>query len=83
MNARVMVAAAAAAAMMTMTVSMFAAEQAPAPKSEPINGYGMMSGQERNEYREKMRNAKSAEERQALRDENHKRMQARAKVNAA
>ena len=79
MNARTIVAAAVAAAMMAMTVSLFAAEQAPAPKSEPIYGYRMMNDQERNEYREKMRNAKSAEERQALRDENHKRMQARAK----
>ncbi len=51
----------------------------PARKSEPIYGYRMMNDQERNEYREKMRNARSADERQALRDEHHKAMQARAK----
>jgi hypothetical protein len=51
----------------------------PARKSEPIYGYRMMTDQERNEYREKMRNARSPEERQAVRDEHHKAMQARAK----
>jgi hypothetical protein len=51
----------------------------PARKSEPIYGYRMMNDQERNEFREKMRNAKSADERQALRDEHRKLMEARAK----
>jgi hypothetical protein len=83
MSARtVFAAAAAAAAMMTITVSLFAAEQpfaSPARKSEPIYGYRMMSDPERNEYREKMRNARSAEERQAIRDEHRKLMETRAK----
>lgn len=48
-------------------------------RSEPIYGYRMMNDAERNEYREKMRNARSAGERQALRDEHHKLMETRAK----
>lgn len=85
MNGRTTILAAAiAAAMMSMTVSLFAAEQpgasATAPrKSEPIYGYRMMDDQERNAYREKMRNARSADERQAIRDEHRKLMESRAK----
>ena len=75
-------AAAVAAAMMALTVTLFAAEQpagTPAGRSEPIYGYRMMNDQERNEYREKMRNARTADERQAVRNEHHKLMEARAK----
>jgi len=72
------VAAAMAAAMLMMTATLFAAEQS-TPKSEPIYGYRMMSDQERNEYRERMRNARSGQERQAVRDEHRKLMEARAK----
>jgi hypothetical protein len=84
MNARTLLAAAVAAAMMTMTVSLFAAETPtpagkPAAKSEPIYGYGMMTDAERNEFRGKMRNAKSEQERQSLRDDHRKAMEARAK----
>lgn len=79
MNACTMLSAAVAAAMMTMTVSLFAAEQTAPPKSEPIYGYRMMTDQERNAYREKMRNAKSADERQAIRDGHRKEMEVRAK----
>ncbi len=81
MNRQTMMAAAIAAAMTTMTVSLFAAEQpaAPAAKSEPIYGYRMMNDQERNDYRERMRNAASAEDRQKIRDEHHELMQGRAK----
>jgi len=78
MEARIAVAAAVAAAMMTMTVALFAAEQA-APKSEPIYGYRIMSGEERDGYRERMRNARSADERQTIRDEHRKLMEGRAK----
>ena len=67
-----------AAAMLMMTATLFAAEQS-TPKSEPIYGYRMMSDQERNEYREKMRSARSGQERQAIRDEHRKLMEARAK----
>ena len=82
MRTTTMAAAVAAAMMMTMTVTLFAAEQpagATAGQSEPIYGYRMMNTEERNEYREKMRNARSADERQAVRDEHHKLMEARAK----
>jgi uncharacterized membrane protein len=52
--------------------------QAPAAqRSEPIYGYTMMTDQERNEYRQKMRDAQSAQERQALRDEHRATMEAR------
>ena len=82
MNVRTVVAAAMAAAMMTITVSLFAADQ-PSPstvrKSEPIYGYRMMSNDERNDYRKRMREARSAQERQAIRDEHRKLMESRAK----
>ncbi|HET7596636.1 MAG TPA: hypothetical protein VFK15_06870 [Burkholderiales bacterium] len=58
------------------------AQQAPgqtATKSEPIYGYQIMTPQERDQYREKMRDARSAEERQAVRDEHHAAMVERAK----
>ncbi|MCW5604654.1 MAG: hypothetical protein KIT18_08930, partial [Burkholderiales bacterium] len=48
-------------------------------RSEPIFGYRMMNDAERDEYREKMRNARSFEERQALRDEHRKLMEVRAR----
>ena len=82
MDTRTIVAAAIAAAMIATTVSLFAAEgtaESAARKSEPIYGYRMMNDQERNEFRDKMRNAGSADERQALRDEHRKQMEARAK----
>ena len=49
------------------------------PKSEPIYGYSMMTSQERDEYRARMREAKSAEERERIRAEHHERMKERAK----
>jgi hypothetical protein len=82
MNIRTVLAAAVAAAMMAMTGSLFAADQAAgtqARKSEPIYGYHTMTDQERNQYREKMRYAQGEKERQAIRDEHHKLMEARAK----
>lgn len=82
MNARAVMAAAVAAAMMTITVSLFAAESAPR-KSEPIYGYRMMNDQERNDYRDRMRNARSADERQAIRDEHRKLMETRARERGA
>ena len=77
-----MIAGTVVAVLMTVSTPLLAAEQASggtAAKSEPIYGYRMMSGPERNEYREKMRNAKSADERQALREGHHKLMSERAK----
>lgn len=77
MKTRTAMTAAIAVAMMA-AATLFAADQ-PAPKSEPIYGYRMMNDQERNEYRDRMRNARSTEERQAVRDEHRKVMEARAK----
>ena len=45
----------------------------------PIYGSQLMTQQERNEYRAKMRTAKTAKERERLRYEHHERMQERAK----
>jgi hypothetical protein len=82
MKMRATMAAVVAAAMMAMTVSLFAAERAagtPTQPSEPIYGYRLMSDQERNDYRERMRNAPSTDARQAIRDEHRKLMEARAR----
>lgn len=46
---------------------------------EPIYGYRMMTDQERDDYRARMRNAKSAQERDQIRAEHHEQMQQRAK----
>jgi len=86
MKTRTMMAAAVAAAMMTMTVTLFAAEQSAgttARQSEPIYGYRVMNDQERNDFREKMRSARSADERQSIRDEHRKLMEGRAKERGA
>jgi hypothetical protein len=56
-----------------------AASEKTTPQRERIYGYTMMSDAERNEYREKMRSAKTTQERQALRDEHRKTMEARMK----
>jgi hypothetical protein len=69
---------AAIAVAMMAAATLFAADQ-PAPRSEPIYGYRMMNDQERNEYRDRMRNARGADARQAIRDEHRKLMEARAK----
>ena len=46
---------------------------------EQVYGSQMMTPQERAEHRAKMRAAKTVEEREQIRKENHERMQARAK----
>lgn len=59
-----------------------AEQQTPKPpvkKAEPIYGSQLMTQQERDEYRAKMRAAKTQETREALRAEHHKAMQERAK----
>ncbi len=45
---------------------------------DAIYGSQLMSEQERNEYRARMRAAKTAEEREQIRNEHHERMQKRA-----
>lgn len=79
---RSIIAVAVLGALTALATPVIAQEQTPAKpqqQRERIYGYQMMTDEERNAYREKMRNAKSAEERQAIRDEHHKAMQARAK----
>lgn len=49
------------------------------PQREQIYGSQLMTLQERNEYRDRLRNARSAEERERIRAEHHERMQARAR----
>lgn len=46
---------------------------------QTIYGSQLMTQQERNEHRNRMRNAKNEQERQQIRNEHHKRMQIRAK----
>ena len=50
-----------------------------AKQDRQIYGYQLMTAKERNEYRERMRKAKTAEEREQLRKEHHERMKERAK----
>jgi len=47
-------------------------------REQVIYGYQLMTQQEREQYQEQMRNAKTAEERERLRKEHHEKMQARA-----
>jgi len=49
------------------------------PRNEQIYGYSLMTPQERDEYRAKMRNARTVEERQAISEEHHAEMVRRAK----
>ena len=58
------------------------AQDTPSNKTQQrqtIYGYQMMTDEERNEYREKMRSTKTAQERQTLRDEHRATMEARMK----
>ena len=48
-------------------------------REQTIYGYQLMTQQERAQYQAQMRNAKTAEERERLRNEHHEKMQARAK----
>jgi hypothetical protein len=50
------------------------------PDDEPIFGRQLMTEQERSEYRQKMRSAKTKEEREAIRVQHHEEMKARAKA---
>ena len=72
----------------TLTVSAFAAALSlsagiafAADEREQIYGSQLMTQQERNEYRAKMRAAKTAEEREQIRKEHHERMKVRARVH--
>jgi len=52
---------------------------APAQMQDQIYGSQLMTPEERSAYRDRMRSAKTAEEREAIRAENHKKMSERAK----
>lgn len=58
--------------------STFSADPAPAAQSDAIYGSQLMTAQERMEFRNKMRAAKTVEEREQIRLEHHKAMQERA-----
>lgn len=57
-----------------------AQEKAPMQKEEQVYGSQLITPQERAEHRAKMRAAKTAEEREQIRKEQHKLMQERAKA---
>lgn len=57
----------------------FAAEQVKTQQKEQVYGSELMTEQEREEHRSKMRTAKTAEEREQFRIEQHERMKERAK----
>jgi hypothetical protein len=48
-------------------------------RDQDIYGSQLMTAQERNEYRNRMRAAKTQQEREQIRNEHHERMKARAK----
>lgn len=48
-------------------------------RDQDIYGYQLMTQQERNEYRNRMRAAKTLEERERIRNEHHEQMKVRAK----
>ena len=70
---------AAAMAMTAAGVSEAAEQQPAAKKAQPIYGSQLMTQQERDAYRARMRAARTPEAREALRAEHHQAMQARAK----
>ena len=76
MMKRTFIASAFAAALSLSAGIAFAADQ-----QEQIYGSQLMTQQERNEYGAKMRAAKTAEEREQIRNEHHERMKVRAKVH--
>jgi hypothetical protein len=51
----------------------------PGIPDEPIYGYRLMTPQERDEYRTRLRNARTTSECQHIRDDHHSAMQARAR----
>jgi uncharacterized protein HemX len=74
MNRTVIISALAAALTLSAGVSLGADQQ------ETVYGSQIMTQQERNEFRTKMRAEKTAEEREQVRKEHHERMEERAKA---
>lgn len=77
-SALLLTGAAAVALLGTIAVSTLPAA-AQMRAQDQIYGSQMMTEQERNEYRQRMQSAQTAAERDRIRNENHARMQARAK----
>ncbi len=50
------------------------------PNAEPIYGSQLMSPQERDQHRQRMRDAQTAQERDRIRQEHHEQMKERAKA---
>lgn len=86
MRTRKLSIAALAAALATAAAWSFAADSAPAegvqnepaPITRPARGWQLMTPEERAAHRDAMLNARTPEERQALREQQHKLMQERA-----
>lgn len=76
---QIAVSAAAAVVMLTATMEVIGQQQAPV-KREIIPGSELMTSQERERYRQRMRGAKSPEEEEAIRAEHRKQMQERARL---
>lgn len=66
-------------ALLTMAITIFAGVLYAADQ-ERIYGSQLMTQQERLEYREQLRNAKTVQEREQIRKEHHEKMKARAKA---
>jgi hypothetical protein len=69
-----------AAGLLSIVVPVISSAAEP---EEPIYGRQLMTQQERRDYREQMRSAKSWEEREQLRREHHERMRERARAKGA
>lgn len=65
---------------LTTVLALSAAGAFAADQDEPIYGSQIMTQQERNDYRTKMRAAKTAQEREQIRKEHHDRIKERAKA---
>ena len=61
------------------TVLLLSSHALFAKDNQPVYGSQLMTQQERTEFQQRMRNAKSDAERQKIRNEHHKKMQIKAK----
>ena len=75
---RILMASTLAAALMLFSVFVFAAD-----RGDQTYGSQLMTQQERTEYRAKMRAAKTDQQQQKIRNEQHEQMKGRAKAQGA
>lgn len=68
------------ASVLATALSLPAALALAADRQEPIYGSQLMTQQERNEYRDRMRAAKTVQEREQIRADHHERMKERAQA---